>query len=271
MTDRYAVFGNPLGHSKSPLIHTTFAAEFGEDMDYGKIEAPLDGFAAALEAFRDAGGKGCNVTAPFKLEAFALATERTEAAELAGATNTLRFEGGAILADNTDGAGLVRDIVENLGHRLKGKRVLLLGAGGAARGAALPILRQRPAAFDLLNRTVAKAEAVRDLIRDHGEIGIADPAAVNAYDIVINATSASLVGACPALPRGVFADCGLAYDLAYGVGLSPFLAVARAAGVPFLADGVGMLVEQAAAAFQWWRGKRPQTRALIEALTIPLS
>lgn len=268
MTDRYAVFGNPLGHSKSPLIHARFAAECGEDLTYEKIEAAEGGFAGALARFIDEGGKGCNVTAPFKLEAFGLATDHTEASRCAGATNTLRFESGRILAENTDGAGLLRDIEVNLGLGIGGRRVLMLGAGGAARGAILPFLQAEPEELALLNRTVSKAERLCEDMKGFGDIHVIAPAEAKGFDIVINATSASLSGDCPALPETVFQHCQLAYELAYGKGLTPFLKRARDCGVSQLADGVGMLVEQAAIAFEFWRGKRPTTGGLIEELTV---
>ncbi|WGW04210.1 shikimate dehydrogenase [Tropicibacter oceani] len=271
MTDHYAVFGNPVVQSKSPMIHARFAAETGQDMDYVKIEAPVDGFADALRAFVDKGGRGCNVTAPFKLEAYALATEHTQAARMAGSTNTLRFDGNRIEAHNTDGVGLLRDIQDNLGHSLKGKRILMLGAGGAVRGAALPFLQAGPAEFALLNRSVDKAQAICDMLKDHGEIVLCDPVRAKGYDIVLNGTSSSLGGSCPTMPDGVFDGCALAYDLSYGKGLTPFLQAAQKAGVPQLADGVGMLVEQAAEAFAWWRGTTPATTDLIREMTIPLT
>lgn len=272
MTDRYAVFGNPLGHSKSPLIHTRFAQECGQDLSYEKIEPPIGGFATAFRQFVTEGGKGCNVTAPFKLEVFSLATTKTANAALAGAANTMRFNDGVIEAHNTDGIGLLADIERLLGTSLRGTRILLLGAGGAARGAALPILNAAPAVFAMINRTPSRAMAIRKALLLEGHAGptLLDLGTAERFDIVINATSASLSGECPEVPTRAFEDCSLAYDLAYGKGLTPFLARAREVGVPRLADGVGMLVEQAAEAFEWWRGMRPSTHELIEELTVPL-
>ena len=275
MTDRYAVIGNPIGHSKSPLIHGTFAKLTRQDLDYTAIEGPLggEGFEAAVRAFRDGGGKGMNVTAPFKLRAFEMATDRLERARLAGATNALKFEGDRILADNFDGVGLVNDIQRNLGVGLAGKRVLVLGAGGAARGAMLPFLEQKPQALVVANRSVDKAKALAREFKDAGPItasGYGDLAGER-FDAVVNATSASLRAELPPVPAEVFSGAVLAYELAYGKGLTPFLRMARNAGVPTLADGVGMLVEQAAEAFLWWRGVRPDTAALIEKLTVPLA
>ena len=274
MTDQYAVIGNPIGHTKSPAIHSTFAGQTAQDIDYRAIEAPLDGFRQAADAFRAAGGRGMNVTAPFKLDAFAYATDLTEQAQLAGAVNALKFDGDQVFAQNFDGIGLVRDIVHNLGFQLGGRRVLLLGAGGAARGALLTILAQQPASLLIVNRTERKAYALAEQFTAYGELSASsypELAAMNAsFDIVINATSASLLGELPPVYADVFSPDGLAYELAYGKGLTPFLRLAQGAGVRHLADGVGMLVEQAAEAFAWWRGVRPDTSAVIKQLTVPL-
>lgn len=276
MTDRYAVIGHPIQHSKSPLIHTRFAQLTGQDMDYTRIEAPLDGFVAAMLAFRDSGGRGLNVTAPFKLQAFEAASERSARATEAGAANALSFlPDGRILADNFDGLGLVADLQRNLGFALAGRRVLLLGAGGAARGAIGPLLAARPAALVIANRTAAKAQALAALAAsqapDCALSGCgADALAGSAFDLVINATSASQSDALPAIAPSCFEPGGLAYDMVYGRGLTPFLRLAQAAGVQRLADGVGMLVEQAAEAFAWWRGVRPDTGPVIAELSVPL-
>jgi shikimate dehydrogenase len=273
MTDRYAVIGNPIVQSKSPLIHTAFAKSTQQDLEYTKIEGPLDGFDAAVLAFRDAGGKGMNVTAPFKLQAFDLATDRHEAARIAGAANALKFEGSRIAAQNFDGTGLANDIERNLGLVLKGKRVLVLGAGGAVRGAVPPLLARGASEVVIANRTVATAQALAKQFSAHGKVtpcGYADLAHERGFDLVLNGTSASLKGELPPVPAAVFANTALAYELVYGKGLTPFLRLAQNAGVPRLADGVGMLVEQAAEAFLWWRGVRPDTRAVIDQLTVPL-
>ncbi|MCB1490504.1 MAG: shikimate dehydrogenase [Rhodobiaceae bacterium] len=273
MTDRYAVFGYPLSHTKSPQIHTAFAAEAGEDISYEAIEAPADGFADALHAFIGAGGRGINVTVPFKLEACEIATERRQRAELAGAANCLKFEDGTILAENFDGIGLVADIERNLDYPIRDRRVLLVGAGGAARGAILPLLEAEPDALTIVNRTVAKAQDLKDAFAPFGAIGACgyDDLAGETFDLVINATSASLFGDLPPLPASVFHGDSLAYEMVYGKGLTPFLKVAQASGVNRLVDGVGMLVEQAAEAFHWWRGVRPDTRPVIRMLTVPLA
>ena len=279
MPDRYAVIGHPIAHSKSPLIHGLFAAQTGQDMTYDAIDGGADegGFARALTAFRAAGGKGLNVTLPFKLQALAAATQASDDARLAGAANALRFEDERVEAQNFDGIGLVRDIEHNLRRPLAGQRVLLLGAGGATRGALLPIARAGAARIVIANRTAAKAA---DLARELGihldgcavEGGGFDAlAAGDAFDLVINATSASLRGAAPAVPATVFAPGALAYDMVYGQGLTPFLKLAQQAGAARVADGVGMLVEQAAEAFAWWRGVRPDTREALRRLTVPLA
>jgi shikimate dehydrogenase len=277
MTDRYAVIGNPIDFSKSPFIHMAFAAASGQDIDYSKVLAPLGEFAATVDAFRAAGGLGMNITAPFKLEAFDYATERSAAAELAGAANAMKFESGRVLAENFDGVGLVRDVVHNLACPMKGRRVLLLGAGGAARGALLPFLAEQPALLVIANRTEAKAQALSDIARQHAQgetqvlaLGL-DRLSGQRFDVVFNATSASLRAELPPVPATVFAPGALAYELAYGKGLTPFLRLAQNAGIQRLADGVGMLAEQAAEAFAWWRGVRPDTRAVISQLTIPLA
>ena len=273
MTDRYAVIGHPVAHSKSPQIHLAFAQGTGQDIDYTRLEAPLDAFAAVASAFRDGGGKGLNVTVPFKLQAAELATDRHEAVRIAGAANALKFSGNRIEAENFDGVGLVRDIEHNLGLPLGGRRVLVLGAGGAVRGTVPPFLACGTAELVIANRTVATAQTLAREFGDRGRVtacGYADLAGERGFDLVLNGTSAGLAGESLPLPAGAFADARLAYDMVYGKGLTPFLRQARAAGVGRLADGVGMLVEQAAEAFVWWRGMRPETRAVIDRLTVPL-
>ncbi len=276
MTDHYAVIGHPIQHSKSPLIHTRFARATGQDIEYSRIEAPLDGFAATLRAFADRGGSGVNVSAPFKLQAFEAASARSQRAVQAGAVNAMKvLPDGRFAAENFDGVGLVTDLQNNLGFPLAGRRVLLLGAGGAARGAIGPLLAQSPAALVIANRTPSKARALATeasawapvRLRGCGEADLADD---EPFDLVINATSAGQDGAAPTLAPQVYSRHGLAYDMVYGRGLTPFLRAAQAAGVRQLADGVGMLVEQAAEAFTWWRGVRPATRAVIAEISLPL-
>jgi shikimate dehydrogenase len=269
MTDHYAVIGNPISHTKSPYIHGTFAATTAQDLVYTAIEGPLDGFAAAVDAFRAAGGQGLNITAPFKLDAFRYATDLTERARRAGAVNAMKFVGERAYADNFDGVGLVRDITHNLGFAMQGQRVLLLGTGGAARGALLPFLAKNPAQLVVANRTLATGQTMVAGTAARA-CGYADLVGQQ-FDIVINATSASLRAELPPVPASVFAQARLAYELAYGKGLTPFLRLAQNAGVAQLADGVGMLAEQAAEAFAWWRGVRPETAAVIAQLTIPLA
>lgn len=277
MPDRYAVVGHPISHSKSPAIHAAFAAQTGQDMSYEALLAPLEGFAATVGQFRADGGRGMNITVPFKEEAWRLADRLTERAQLAGAVNTFVFD-RHVLGDNTDGAGLVRDI-EWLGGRLDGARVLLLGAGGAARGVVLPLLDAGVARLFIANRTADKARGLETHFAGHdGRAALAaggwQEAADAPYDIVINATSASLSDQAPPLPDGLYAPGSLAYDMVYGRGLTAFLKQACAQGAGTLADGLGMLVEQAAEAFELWRGVRPDTapvRDMLRAATPPLA
>lgn len=270
--DRYAVIGNPVAHSKSPLIHAAFARQTGQNLVYAALLAPLDGFSATVAAFRQAGGRGLNVTIPFKLEAYDLATHRSPRAAAAGAVNTLAFApNGEILGDNTDGAGLVRDLTANLACPLAGRRILLLGAGGAARGAILPLLGEGPASLVIANRTAAKAQALAERFaaeanRAHLSAQSYPDLAGQGFDVVINATSTSLSGETPPLPPGLYAPGALAYDMMYGPGATRFLAAARADGAAHLADGLGMLVEQAAESFCLWRGIRPDTAPVLAAL-----
>jgi len=263
MTDRYAVIGNPIAHSKSPLIHAAFARQTGQDIDYGRVLAPLDGFAGTVAGLRAEGYRGCNVTVPFKLEAFDLSDELSPRARDAGAVNTLSFLSGRVLGDNTDGAGLVADILHNHGVQIAGRSVLLLGAGGAARGVIRPLLEQGPASLTLANRTLDKARALQ---RHFDVIQVSDFAGLpaQAFDIVINATSAGLDDAALPIPPQLFAPHTLAYDMMYGRD-TPFMVLARSAGAQ-VADGLGMLVEQAAEAFFVWRGVRPATAPVIGQL-----
>lgn len=270
---QYAVIGNPIGHSKSPLIQSLFAKATGKDVSYTAILGELGQFKQTVDAFRAGGGRGLNITAPFKLDAFAYATDLTDRARLAGAINAMKFEGDRVFGENFDGVGLVRDVVHNLRQPLAGKRVLLLGAGGAARGAVLPFLEQKPAELVIANRTVDKAEQLAAEAAQYGPVSSSAYAELNRrqFDVVFNATSASLSAELPAVPASVFAEGCLAYELVYGKGLTPFLRLAQNAGVQRLADGVGMFGEQAAEAFLWWHGVRPDTRAVIDQLTVPLA
>jgi len=271
MTDRYAVIGNPVEHSLSPLIHAEFARATGQDIAYGRMLATLDGFRAAALGFRDAGGRGLNVTLPFKHEAWRLADTHAGHAQAAGAVNTLRFDGGRIAGHNTDGVGLVRDLVDNLGCPVRSRRVLLAGAGGASYGVMEPLLRELPQTLVIANRTPEKAVALAGHFEKvakfaaHGVAAKSYDALDDArFDIVINATSAGLADAMPPLPRGIFAPGALAYDMVYGR-RTPFMRFATDEGAR-AADGLGMLVEQAAESFFIWRGVRPETKPVIEML-----
>ncbi len=275
MTDRYAVLGNPVSHSKSPLIHKMFAQQTAQDISYEAIEAPLDNFAGKVRELIAQGYRGCNVTVPFKFEAFKLATELSDRAQAAQAVNTLRFNNDGIFGDNTDGAGLVTDIKHNLNVEIGDKRVLLVGAGGAAWGVLLPLLNEIPQRLVIANRTLAKAEeAARTLHSGFTEHishatefvakGFSD-LADEQFDVVINATSAGLSDSEIPLPPTLFAPGALAYDMMYGRE-TPFMKFARTYGAAVVADGLGMLIEQAAEAFYLWRGVRPDTRPVLEQL-----
>ena len=269
MTDHYAVIGNPIAHSKSPFIHTEFAKQTGQAMAYAAILAPLDDFAGTVQALIKQGYKGVNVTVPFKFDAYGMADQHSERALAAGAANTLSFTVDGILADNTDGAGLVRDIQVNKQFEFAGKRVLLIGAGGAAQGVLQPILAAKPSLLVITNRSLDKAQAMlsktpatttklQALTLD--ELGNA------VFDIVINATSAGLSGSPLAIPDSIFAPDCLAYDMMYGHE-TPFMQQAKRCGA-IVADGLGMLLEQAAEAFAIWRGVRPNTHALLQQLSL---
>lgn len=266
MTDKYAVIGNPIAHSKSPLIHRMFAEQTRQDMSYVAIEAPLDGFRDTVARLRDEGYKGCNVTVPFKHEAYQLARQHSGRARAAHAVNTLIFEGDDILGDNTDGIGMVTDIEENLGCRFMFKKVLLMGAGGAAHGVIWHLFNAG-ASVIISNRTMEKAEQLAAEFEGYGTV-FAKPyeaLAGQQFDIVINATSSSLSDALPPLPAGIFKPGSLAYDMMYGKS-TPFLRFAEQQGASYLADGLGMLVEQAAVAFEKWRGAKPDTAPVIAKL-----
>lgn len=268
MTDRYAVIGNPIAHSKSPLIHAAFASQTAQDLSYERLLAPLTGFAETLKQFQATGGRGVNITVPFKEEAWQLADELTPRARLAQAANTLVLNDTRILADNTDGAGLVTDIQHNLGYALARRRVLVMGAGGAARGVIAPLLAEHPAFLVIANRTVGRAITLQRQFSPYGIVEACDYAALHGvqFDCIINATSASLSGELAPLPSDVFAPGSLAYDMMYGAEPTPFLRYAQEHGAGHCADGLGMLVEQAAVAFHLWRGIRPDTLSVINQL-----
>lgn len=271
MSDRYAVVGHPVAHSRSPAIHAMFAAQTGEALSYERLLAPLDGFEATLRGFAATGARGCNVTVPFKFEAFTLAAQRTPRAQRAGAVNTLRFDAAGWAGDNTDGAGLVNDIERNAGRRLAGLQLLLVGAGGAGAGVLGSLIDAKPARITIVNRSVDKAEA---LVASHHDLGVplvaaslADAPA--AQDVVINATSTSLAGAASPVDARVLKPGSLALDMMYGPQAQGYLDWAAAHGAE-PRDGLGMLVEQAAEAFFFWRGVRPDTAPVLAALRAEL-
>ena len=262
--DRYAVVGNPVEHSLSPRIHAMFAAETGQAISYGKLTAPVDGFAAAAAEYFDGGGKGLNVTVPFKQDAWRWATSHDAAAAMSGAVNTIVPEDGEFRGCNTDGVGLVKDLTDNLGWTLAGSRVLLLGAGGAARGVLPALLEAGPAQVTLANRTESRALEVAAAFDGLRTSALADVG--DGWDMVLNATSASMGGPALALPEACAAGAAC-YDLFYDLDApTPFCAWAQEHGARACADGLGMLIEQAAEAFRLWRGARPSTLPVREAL-----
>lgn len=271
MTDQYAVIGNPIAHSKSPLIHEAFARQTGQDISYERILAPLDGFDETVRELIKQGYKGVNVTVPFKFEAFQLANQYSSSALGAGAANTLSFKNQTIAADNTDGAGLVRDIEQNLNVQIAGKRVLLIGAGGAAEGVLQPMFKSKPKSITVVNRTLDKAIGMIKKVEAQSQFGNTILSACTfeglqgqAFDIVINATSAGLNDTALPILNTIFAKDCLAYDMMYGRE-TPFMKLAKDNGAQ-VADGLGMLVEQAAEAFYIWRGVRPETHSVMQQI-----
>ena len=271
MSDKYAVIGNPVAHSLSPAIHAEFARATGQDISYDRLLAPLDGFKAAALGFRDEGGMGLNITLPFKQEAWQLADTHTPGALVAGAVNTLKFEDGRIAGHNTDGTGLTRDLKDNLGCAIRGRRLLLMGAGGAVYGVMEPLLRELPQEVVVANRTLEKAVALVghfEMLQKFASRGVtARPYGALTglrFDIVINATSAGLADVMPPLPRDIFAPGALAYEMVYGRS-TLFMRFAAECGAR-IADGLGMLIEQAAESFVIWRGVRPDTKPVIRLL-----
>ena len=276
MTDRYAIIGNPVEHSKSPEIHAEFARQMGQDIVYERLFAPLDGFVQTVDAFLNAyklNAAGVNVTVPFKVEAFRYANRLTPRALRGGAVNTLKFEGATVLGDNTDGVGLCADIERNLGFQIAGARVLVMGAGGAARGVVGNLLDARPGLLAITNRSIDKAEAISAQFggtehnQGNNKIRVMSLGELprQQFDLIINATSASLSERLPLVPTASFAPDALAYDMMYGKGQTPFLALAASTGAR-TADGLGMLIEQAAEAFYVWRGLRPSTSSVLAML-----
>jgi shikimate dehydrogenase len=268
MPDQYAVVGNPISHSKSPLIHSLFAEQTGQDLHYGKIEAPIDGFVSTVTAFfGTAEGKGLNITVPFKEQAWEMCEKRSAGAEKSGAVNTLYMdENGRLCGENTDGIGLVSDI-KNHGISFEGKKVLILGAGGAVRGVLQPILKESPEKVVVANRTVSKADALVELFKDEGSIESASFEALDEpFDIVINGTSASLSGSLPPISDSCVSSETVAYDMMYGAEKTVFNKWAENAGACQTIDGLGMLVGQAAEAFRIWRGVLPETSDVMNTI-----
>ncbi|GIU05772.1 shikimate dehydrogenase [Shewanella glacialipiscicola] len=273
MTDRYAVFGNPISHSKSPFIHGQFAASTQESLIYEAILAPIDTFEASLMAFFNAGGKGANVTVPFKEKAFALCNSISPEAKLAGAVNTLTLlPDGTIRGDNTDGLGLVADLIANLGS-LHDKKVLLIGAGGAARGCILPLLNEGIAQLTISNRTYSKAQGLVDIFTVVNDSAYASKVSAikmseltGEFDIIINSTSASLAGELPPVPARIITTKTVCYDMMYGASVTAFNQWSLFQGAAKVIDGLGMLVGQAAKSFTLWRGVEPDTQVVLSLL-----
>jgi len=267
--DRYALVGHPVHHSRSPIIHALFAEQTRQNLTYELIDAAPDDFETEVRGFRAAGGRGMNVTVPHKEAAFRLAEQLGPAAEKAGAVNTLSFDGGTIRGDNTDGIGFLRDVTENLGWEIRGQRIVVLGAGGAARGILPPLLENGPTELVLANRTLSRAAELEERFRHLGRLSIrtfAELANEPAFDLVINATSAGLKGETPPFPESIVGERTRCYDLAYARGLTPFQLWAAEAGAERAEQGLGMLVEQAAESFYIWRGVRPDTKPVIQEL-----
>jgi len=266
--DDYAVMGNPISHSKSPSIHTLFAQQTQQSILYTAIHVDLGGFKQAVGNFVAAGGKGLNITVPFKQEAWELVSERSDRAERAGAINTIKIEDGTLFGDNTDGVGLVNDLTQNHNIDLKDKNILLMGAGGAARGVLIPLLEQNPGSLFIANRTPDKAKDLADDFSDAGNIKGGGYEAISdlTFDVVINATAASLQGDLPPLPDTLLNDNASCYDMMYGAKATPFMQWATSHNAETVLDGLGMLVEQAAESFFIWRGVKPETKAVIVKL-----
>jgi shikimate dehydrogenase len=269
VTDCYAVMGNPIAHSKSPLIHRLFAEQTGQKLCYEALLVERDSFAQAVAAFLIKGGKGLNITVPFKQEAWEIADELSDRARRAGAVNTLLMrDKGALYGDNTDGVGLVRDLTRNLGIVLQGKQLLILGAGGATRGVLTPLLERQPSAVHIANRTVQRAFELADAFADLGILHASglDDIPVRHYDLIINATAAGLQNKVPDLPAGIISADSCCYDMMYATEPTAFVRYAVEHGSPCAYDGLGMLVEQAAESFRLWRGVTPDTAPVIARL-----
>ncbi|MGR5178665.1 shikimate dehydrogenase [Vibrio parahaemolyticus] len=265
--DQYVVFGNPISQSKSPYIHTLFARQTSQNLEYGRLQPEPGEFIQAAESFFQNGGRGCNITAPFKEDAFKMADRLTERAQLAGAVNTLKkLDDGEIIGDNTDGEGFVQDLLQHQ-VQLEGASILIIGAGGAARGVLKPLLDQQPASITITNRTFEKAEQLATLFKEFGPIGaVPMNEVVCAYDVVINSSSSSLYKQLPDISNAIFGEHTVSYDMAYGQGLTTFNQWAKESGARFAYDGLGMLVGQAAESFMLWRGLRPGTKQILREL-----
>jgi shikimate dehydrogenase len=267
--DEYAVMGHPISHSKSPRIHSLFAAQTGEPVHYTAIQVDPGGFEQAVGNFVASGGKGLNITVPFKREAWQLVDSRSERAERAGAVNTIKIEDGQLYGDNTDGIGLVSDLIRNHAIELTQQRILLMGAGGAARGVLEPLLEQNPVLLMIANRTESRARDLAKEFSDLGQVqgcGYDQTLATHQFDVVINATAASLQGELPPLPDGILAETACCYDMMYSAEPTPFMLWAEQHRASTILDGLGMLVEQAAESFTLWRGVRPETTVVISTL-----
>jgi len=270
--DVYGVMGNPITHSKSPTIHSLFAKQTNQRLEYSAIHVDTGGFRQAIGNFQASGGKGLNITVPFKQEAFDLADDCSARANRAGAVNTLKFEDKKIFGDNTDGVGLVNDLRNNLNIEIQNKRILLMGAGGATRGVLNPLLTEKPKSLFIVNRTVDKAQDLSDLFSDYGNVSAGSYTALenNQFDIIINATAASLQGELAPLPDGIVAPNAVCYDMMYGTEPTLFMNWASQHNATIVCDGLGMLVEQAAESFSIWRGVHPDTQNVIKKLRLKL-
>ena len=264
----YAVFGNPIAHSQSPLVHSLFAKQFGINIEYRAIQVDIGGFEQAVSGFQANGGNGLNVTVPFKLNACKIADELTDRAKLAGAVNTLSFQGSSIKGDNTDGVGLVKDVELNLNVALTDSKILVIGAGGAVRGVLAPMLEKQPESITISNRTKGKADALVEMFADYGTVSSTtlEQANLDRYDIVINATSTGIHGEIPSVSPQVFQGVSLVYDMMYGKNSTKFMQWASQNSGAQISDGLGMLIEQAAESFNIWHGVMPETNMVIGAV-----
>ncbi len=268
--DIYGVMGNPITHSKSPTIHTLFATQTQQRLEYSAIHVDTGGFKQAIGNFQASGGKGLNITVPFKQEAFEITDQCSQRATRAGAVNTLKFENDTIIGDNTDGIGLVTDLLNNLNIEIQNKNILLMGAGGATRGVINPLLAEKPNSLFIVNRTVDKAQALVELFNDSGNIEAGSYSALDnkQFDIIINATAASLHGELAPLPDSILATNACCYDMMYSQDPTLFMQWANNNNADVVSDGLGMLIEQAAESFLIWRGVRPETSSVISQLRV---